>query len=212
MLVENNSIEEIITFKEKVFEKYTKMMYKWLGKKVVKFTIDMHKKSRYENKYGIMEQSFLLENQKMCIRFEPQYDEKCRCKKFDFYYTIDTFVETSRGKLTYSFTPEGVDIFTPHYNKRHKERIVPKGTIVLNDEEKQIQYKRNGKVYELTVYADTVSIRRKLHDDVSLYITCLHKGQCRGKNYQELFNKLNNNEYDDTINSFIDENDVYEWK
>lgn len=212
MLVENNSIEEIITFKEKVFEKYTKMMYKWLGKKVVKFTIDMHKKSRYENIYGIMEQTFLLENQKMNICFEPQYDEKCRCKRFDFYYTIDTFVETSRGKLSYSFTPDGVDIFTPHYEKRHKERIVPKGTIVLGDEEKQITYRRNGKVYELTIYADTISIRRRLHTDVTLYITCLHKDMCTGKNYQELFKRIENKEDDSSINAIIDEQDIYEWK
>lgn len=211
MLVEKSSLDEIRHFRDTTIKKFAKMFSSWLYKDYQAYLKSIKGKSNVKN----FVKTFLVENQTVYIEFFPVY-RKCNnvelgATRKTAVFSIYTYVETKRGKLRYSLDDlDEISIMTPHYLSRIDERIFG-NPIVLNTQT-TIKYIRNGQEYELTCDNCRVIISKRIQKDIKVLVTCLHKDMCTGKNYQEIFKRIENKEDDSSINALIDEQDIYEWK
>lgn len=211
MLVEKSSLDEIRHFRDTTIKKFAKMFSSWLYKDYQAYLKSIKGKSNVKN----FVKTFLVENQTVYIEFYPVY-RKCNnvelgATRKTAVFSIYTYVETKRGKLRYSLDDlDEISIMTPHYLSRIDERILG-NPIVLNTQT-TIKYIRNGQEYELTCDNCRVIISKRIQKDIKVLVTCLHKDMCTGKNYQEIFKRIENKEDDSSINALIDEQDIYEWK
>lgn len=200
MITEYSTRNDIRNFRDKVFLKYEEMKAGWLGKEINKWMIANRKKAD-----KCMVRSFKVENQEVLLEIYPSvFQLTNRASKKLYSFALGTSIETSNGKIWYSFakTNNEIHMYTPHYFKRHKERFMCDYLTDFNNTD-IVPYTRNGRKYELWVCLDSVMVTRRVDDDFIYHITFLHKDQCTGKNYQNLFER---------IGSVIDECDIYEWK
>lgn len=200
MLTEYSTRNDIRIFRDKVFLKYEEMKLGWLGKDINRWMILNRKKAD-----KCMMRSFKVENQEVILEIYPSVLQSTNRASKKFYsFALGTYVETKNGKIWYSFakTNNEIHMYTPHYFKRHKERFMCDYLTDFNNTD-IVPYTRNGRKYEFWVCLDSVMVTRRVDDDFIYHITFLHKDQCTGKNYKNLFER---------IGSVIDECDIYEWK
>lgn len=200
MITQYSNKNDIRVFRDKVFLKYESMKEGWLGKEIKKWMLLNRRKPEHS-----MVRHFKVDGQVVMLEIFPSvYQDTNRASKKLYSFALGIFVETNHGKVWYSFskTNKEIHVYTSHYMKRHKERFMCDYLTDFNNTD-IIPYTRNGRKYELWVCLDSVMVTRRVDDDFIYHITFLHKNQCTGKNYQNLFER---------IGSVIDECDIYEWK
>lgn len=202
MLVENFTTKELHQFREKIMDKFYKMCDKWLRSEIKRMGILQSRSATVISKVFPM----TVERQKCHIHVN------CTSTRKLFGVSIETHIETPRGKIKIYFYPnnDSINITTPHYNKRLAERIDDSFLYIEN--QKVCPYLRHGRVYQLIVNNDAVQVAIDMGDKVHKFITVLHKDMCTGKHYQNLFERLESNLDDSLLNNTIDAASMYEWE
>lgn len=202
MLVENFTTKELHRFREKITDRFYTMYNKWLYSEIKRMGIQQSRSANKISKVFPM----TVDRQKCHIHIT------CSSRKKLVWVSIETHIETPRGKIKMFFYPndDSINITTPHYNKRLSERIDDSFLCIEN--QKVCPYLRHGRVYQLIVNRDAVQVAIDMGDKVLKYITVLHKDMCTGKHYQNLFERLESNLDDSLLNNTIDAASMYEWE
>lgn len=203
MLVEKFTTKELRQFRKKLMDKFDAMCDGWLGAELRKMSIRQRRSANQIWK-GL---TVTVDKQKCYIGI------LCSTQKGAFFASIQTFIETSKGRVGVTFFTDDdlIMVTTPHYRKREKERL-DFSSIYLVENEKVCSYLRHGCVYQLIVNNDAVKVTVDMGDNVRKYITVLHKDMCTGKHYQNLLKQLEDNTENSLLNDTIDAASIYEWE
>ena len=201
MLTEYSSYDDIRKYRDKVHAKYSETKSGWLGKEISRQMIKW--RQSWINRMEEIHKTFKIDNQTVYLRICPYCYDKETMNKRQWCFSLSTEVDTNKGKVVYAFpkTDKEIQVFTPHYTKRFKERYNSSYEVMVSASDK-VQYIRNGKKYELLICDESILITRTF-EDIRLFVTFLHRDMCTSKNYQELFERAG---------KAIEEHDIYEWE